>query len=228
MDERTDKLHLYQKLISKISFSVPKNTSTNYYLSVIKKMIKDNCRTENDNNRITVFGNEEGLLDNIIDITMFVGNKNEIAFDVNSKKRGTDIIINNHIKVLTDKDGLFSEIEELSFSYDDEFYRYNYIRKYETDGMCVYHSSKDLTRKTSSVAKMFEKGIMISTFYVNDNLRKTVLIPIDYNMEIKQKISEDMKKGKIFEKINSKEGKEIPYMPYPFNTNKDFEIALNS
>ena len=228
MDDRKEKLDLFQDLVNKISFPVPKNTSTNYYISVIKKMIKDNCTVEQGNNKITVFGNEEGLLDNIIDISMFVGNKNEIVFDVNSKKRGTDIVINNIIKVLTDKDGLLSEIEELSFSYDNDFYRYNYIRKYESDGVCVYHSSKDLTRKTSSVAKMYEKGILISTFYVNDNLRKTVLIPIDYNMEIKQKISDDMKKGKIFEKINSKEGKEIPYIPYPFNTNKDFEIALNS
>lgn len=228
MDERVEKVQLFHDLIGKIPISIPKNTSTSYYLSAMEKMIQDNCDTTFDNNKVTVFGNEEGLLDNIIDISIMIENKNELLFDVNSKKRGTDIVINNHIRVLTDKDGMLSEIEELSFDYDDEFYRYNYIRKYESDGTCFYHSSKDLTRKTSSVAKMFEKGIMISTFYVNDNLRKTILIPIDYNAEIKNKISDDMKKGRIFERINSKEGKEIPYKPYPFNTNKDFEIALNS
>ena len=226
MDE---KLHMFQEMIKNINFPIPKNTSTNYYISVLEKMIQDGCEVIFQKNIITIQGNGEGLLDNIIDIKLDLNNvivNQEIIIDVNSKKRGTNIIIHNHIKALRGENDIFSEIEELEFNYLNEFYRYDYIRKYEENGTCIYHSSKDLTRRTSSVAKMFDKGLMISSFYIKDNLRKTVLIPIDFTDELKKTTSEEIKKGKIFEKINSKNEKEIPYKPYPFNTNEEFEKAL--
>ena len=218
----------FREMLEKIDFSIPNNTSSKYYINAIETMMEKGCQTEFEKNRVFVVDESYQILDGIRDIECFVGGpdcKVALLFKVHMIQKDTGVEIENIIEAGSVKKDIVSEREQLSFSYNNEFYRYDYLREYEPDGTCVYHNIRDIAQKLTSCAKLYDKGILISLFNVKANERKSIVIPGNYVGDKRKLASYDIKKGRIFDRINSPEGKEVPYKPYPFS-NSEFEKIL--
>ena len=228
MKEKNDYLEKYRELLDRIDFTIPNNTSSKYYLNAVQAMLEKGCSAAFEPNRVVVWGEEGNLFNGIQSIDVFFGTmtgKLGLIFKIKINKEDTGMIIDNLIEANSVKKGILSEREQLSFSLNNEFYRYDYLREYEMDGTCIYHSSKDLSQKLSSSAKLYDKGILISLFDVKNNLHKSIVLLGNYVGEKRKHASFEIKKGRIFDEINSPDAKEVPYKPYPFS-NAEFEKIL--
>ena len=191
-------------------------------------MIEKGCSTIFEPNRVFIWDDSNDLYDGIQNIECFFGgpkSKIGLLFKIHILQEESGLDIQNTIEANSIKPGILSEKEQLEFMHGSEFYRYDYLREYESDGTCVYHNSRDLVQKLASSAKLYEKGILITLFNIKDNQRKSVIIPGDFSGDRKKLVSFDIKKGRIFDLINAPEGKEVPYKPYPFS-NAEFEKLL--
>ena len=216
------------EMISHVGFSIPNNTSSKYYIKAIETMIERGCSSSFEPNRVYVWDEVGKAVNGIKGIELFCGSgtgKIGLLFKIHMQERNIGTEIENTIEANIFKKGIFSEKEQLSFLYENETYRYDYLREYEIDGTCIYHSSRDLVQKLSSSAKLYDKGILISLFNIKENERKSIVLPGNYVGEQRKQASIEIKQGKIFEEINSPKGKEVPYKPYPFS-NAEFEKIL--
>lgn len=218
----------FRELLDRINFSIPNNTSSKYYINAIEIMIEKGCNTTFDKNRVYVEDETHQILDGIHDIECFVGGsdcKVALLFKIHMIQKDTGVEIENIIESNSVKKGILSEREQLSFFYNNENYRYDYLREYESDGTCVFHNIRDAVQRLTSCAKLYDKGILITLFNVKANERKSIVIPGNYIGDKRKLASYDIKKGRIFSRINAPEGKEVPYKPYPFS-NAEFEKIL--
>ena len=217
----------FRKMLEKIDFSIPNNTSSKYYINAIETMIEKGCKVSFEKNRVYVEDEKVEILNGIKDIECFVGAgyKVGLMFKIHMLQKETGVEIEDIIEVGSVKKDILSEREQLSFSYQNEFYYYDYLREYELDGTCVYHTIRDLVQKLKSSAKLYDKGILISLFNIKENERKSIILLGNYVGDKRKNASIEIKKGRIFDKINSPEGKEVPYKPYPFS-NSEFEKIL--
>ena len=125
--------------------------------------------------------------------------------------------MDNTIETVSVKPGILSEREELSFLYNDQLYRYNYLREYDDDGICIFHNNRDLVKKTSTSARLYTTGLLLSKFDNETNTGRSVIMVKHYTKEEKKELSSEIKRGKIFSLIDSEDAIEIPYKPYPLS-----------
>ena len=223
-----ENLKRYNEMLKTIDFDIPNNTSSKNYLLVIRNMIEQGAETIFEPKKIIVT-DKDGIIQNgIHKIELFFGgrsSKTGLIFKVKIKRKDTGLEMDSIIEAVSVKKGILSEREELSFIHNNQLSRYDYLREYESDGTCVYHTSRDLAKKISTSAKVYDKGILISKYNILEDTKKSIVLLGNYMGENKKNISTEIKKGTIFSEINSNEGKEVPYRPYPFS-DREFESLL--
>ena len=109
-------LELFQENVNNIKFNIPNNTST-------------------WDSRTIVVEDETGTIEkDIIRIELFFGSrigKVGLLFRIKTRRSDNGIEMDNTIETVSVKPGILSEREELSFLYNDQIYRYNYLREYD-------------------------------------------------------------------------------------------------
>ena len=213
-------LELFQENVNNIKFNIPNNTSTSYYLKVIKKMLEQDAKTTWDSRTIVVEDETGTIEKDIIRIELFFGSrigKVGLLFRIKTRRSDNGIEMDNTIETVSVKPGILSEREELSFLYNDQIYRYNYLREYDDDGICIFHNNRDLVKKTSTSARLYTTGLLLSKFDNETNTGRSVIMVKHYTKEEKKELSSEIKKGKIFSLIDSEDAIEIPYKPYPLS-----------
>ena len=220
MSEKDQNIKKLEESIQNTPFEIPDNTSTYYYLKVIKKMIVQDADTTWDKNTIIVEDETGKIEKDIYRIGLFFGkrmDKTGLLFRIKTKRSDNGIEMDNFIETTSVRPGIISEREELSFIYNDQKYRYNYLREYNEKGTCIYHYHKDLVKKIIMSAKLYDKGLVISKYDIESDTGKSILIGEQKIKDKKEQISKAIKRGKIFSLIDSDEGIEIPYKPYPLS-----------
>ena len=229
MQEKEYNLKRWEEAVQNIQFHIPKNTSTSYYLKIIKKMIEQDALTKWDSRTITVEDETGTIEQDIYKIELFFGSrigKVGLLFHIKTKRSDNGIEMDNTIETVSVKQGILSEREELSFLYNEQIHRYNYLREYDDNGICIYHYNKDQVKKITKSAKLYNKGIIISQYDMENKIGKSVLLKEDYSNERKKQVSDEIKRGKIFLEIDNEESIEIPYQPYP-PSDLEFENILS-
>ena len=174
-----ENIQKFQEAIDNIQFHIPNNTSTRYYLNVIKKMIEKDAKTTWEQKTIIVEDPTGTIEKDIYRIGLFFGSrigKVGLLFRIKTKRSDNGIEMDNIIETISVKPGILSEREELSFLYNEEIHRYNYLREYDEDGICIYHNNKDQAKKISKSARLYDKGLIISQYDQESSTGKSILI----------------------------------------------------